>query len=131
MASTIRTIDIPGQSTITVTGYDGPEGIAFLRVGASGSVDLDRSEIQQLISALLDVMATLPGGGVSSEQLADECWAVWRDFPAPHPTEQRRLVMAVKAYRYRADDAGLPSSLRECKEAIEAAQVRARKEVQS
>lgn len=62
MATTIRTIEYP-DGEIFISAYDGTDGVAILRASGghhSVSFELNRTEVQQLISALSDVLATLP-----------------------------------------------------------------------
>lgn len=62
MATTVRTIDLSKGGRITLIGHNGENAMAYLTVkghSTSANTKLVRSEVQQLISALLDVMATL------------------------------------------------------------------------
>lgn len=63
MASTIRTIEFSDGEAF-LASYDGTDGVAVLRVSTglqAVSIEMDGLGIEQLISALRDIAATLPG----------------------------------------------------------------------
>lgn len=118
MATTIRTIEYP-DGEIFISAYDGTDGIAILRASGghhSVSFELNRTEVQQLISALQAVAETLPFEADSAEGIADQVWAVYGP--------QEKTLNAIREYRIATN-----ASLADAKAAIKAA--RARAEVKS
>ena len=115
MATTIRTIEYP-DGEIFISAYDGTDGVAILRASGghhSVSFELNRTEVQQLISALLDVMATLPNDGPSTDE--EHADAVWAELGSPE-----NIIPAVKELRERVN-----LGLWDSKHAILAAKARA------